>query len=68
MEQVQYNLLIISPEGLKNTASTSSRKTITDFFNEVLGIAEKKSLLLDEHISADGPLIQAWPHRSYPDR
>ena len=73
MEQVQYNLLFRWFIGLsmddtvwvptvftKNRERLIKHDAVIEFFNEVVGIAEKKCWLSGEHFSVDGTLIQAW--------
>src|SRR5277367_4442082 len=79
MEQVQYNLLFRWFIGLsmddavwvptvftKNRERLIKHDAVIEFFNEVVGIAEKKCWLCGEHFSVDGTLIQAWAgHKSF---
>lgn len=79
MEQTQYNLLFRWFIGLsmddavwiptvftKNRARLIRHDAVIAFFNEVLPIAHKRSLLSGEHFSVDGTMIQAWAdHKSF---
>lgn len=79
MEQVQYNLLYRWFIGLamdddvwvptvfsKNRERLIAHDAVIAFFNEVVGIAEKRNWLSGEHFSVDGTLIQAWAgHKSF---
>ncbi|QKM55050.1 hypothetical protein B7759_01997 [Burkholderia glumae] len=79
MEQVQYNLLFRWFIGLamddavwvptvftKNRERLIRHDAVTELFNAVMTLAEKKKLLSGEHFSVDGTLIQAWAgHKSF---
>jgi len=73
MEQLDYNLLFRWFVGLgmdeavwdattfsKNRDRFLEGEVAEAFFQEVLGHAEKRSLLSSEHFTVDGTLVQAW--------
>ena len=73
VEQLHYNLLYRWFVGLgmsgkvwdKSSFSTNRKRLIEGaiadrFFSLVVGLANKKGLISDEHFSVDGTLIEAW--------
>src|SRR3978361_918610 len=79
MEQVQYNLLFrwfigksmddavwVPTVSTKNRERLINHDAIIEFFNEVVGIAEKNCWLRVEHFSVDGTETQPTPgHKSF---
>jgi len=79
VEQIDFNLLYRWFVGLTmdaavwdHTTFSANRERLLNerisrlFFERVLGLAEWKKLLSDEHFSVDGTLIQAWAsHKSF---
>jgi transposase len=73
VEQLSYNLLFRWLVGLaiedtvwnhsvfsKNRDRLIEHDAVTELFNTTVEMARKKGLLLGEHFSVDGTLIQAW--------
>lgn len=73
VEQISYNLLYRWFVGLsiddpvwnhsvfsKNRDRMLEHAVITEFFNQVVAMAQERELLSGEHFSVDGTLIKAW--------
>jgi IS5 family transposase len=79
MEQLRYNLLFRWFVGLAiddtvwdHSVFSKSRDRLNDnavaseFFREVVRLAEQRGLMSEEHFSVDGTLLQAWAsHKSF---
>ncbi len=72
-EQVRYNLLFkwfldlyVDDEPFAATTFSRNRERLLEvevaraFFTEVVAEAGRRRLLLDEHFTVDGPLLEAW--------
>ena len=79
MEQLNYNLLFRWFVGLaiddpvwdhsvfsKNRDRLNDNAVASEFFREVVRLAERRGLMSEEHFSVDGTLLQAWAsHKSF---
>lgn len=79
MEQLRYNLLFRWFVGLaiddavwdhsvfsKNRDRLNDNEVASEFFREVVRLAECRGLMSEEHFSVDGTLLQAWAsHKSF---
>ena len=79
MEQLRYNLLFRWFVGLaiddavwdhsvfsKNRDRLNDNEVASEFFREVVRLAERRGLMSEEHFSVDGTLLQAWAsHKSF---
>ena len=79
MEQLRYNLLFRWFVGLaindavwdhsvfsKNRDRLNDNAVASEFFREVVRLAERRGLMSEDHFSVDGTLLQAWAsHKSF---
>ena len=50
----------------KNQDRLNDNEVASEFFREVVRLAERRGLLSEEHFSVDGTLLQAWAsHKSF---